>query len=240
MKEYFGKSSKSYKQTKGKRFLLLPAFIKLIPKTRKGKLLDLGCGNGDLYPMVSKKGYDYFGLDISKDMIARAKKDYPRGNYSIYSASNFSKEYSDKFDIVLISMLFPAIGNKKELEKILKESVKVLKKSGRIIIGVTYPLFDYYMQFGLFRRKGIKTKFWGYFRSGSPFSIYKKIDGKDIIFRDYHWTLTDYVELINKTGLVISGINECKPIDIVKTQDKPFYEKRILFPTYLAIDCRLN
>jgi hypothetical protein len=65
MKEYFGENATKYKQTKGKNFLL-----------------------------ANKKGYRYFGIDISKEMIERARRDFPEGEYQVGRAEDLAKKYS--------------------------------------------------------------------------------------------------------------------------------------------------
>lgn len=114
MKEYFGSSANLYHQTSGKQNILIPAILRHIPQTKKfqKKLLDVACGNADFNPLVRKKGYVYVGLDISSDMIGRAKKDFPEGEYVVAPATDFTKKIKDEFYVILISMLFPAFSEK--------------------------------------------------------------------------------------------------------------------------------
>jgi ubiquinone/menaquinone biosynthesis C-methylase UbiE len=237
MKEYYGKGAKIYHQTKGKRFLLIPAILRNLKPVTKGKLLDVACGNGDFSILVNKKGYEYHGLDVSPDMIKRAREDFPHGKFQVASATKFASKYKEKFDVILISMLFPAMDKLSGITKVLTESVKVLKKDGHIIIGVTHPSFDHYMQSFLFNRADVKTKFTGYYSSGTKYRTPQKFNGGELVFEDYHWTLSDYVNAIHKAGLSITNIDECKP-SIEAKKDKPFYQKRLTFPTYLTITVR--
>lgn len=99
MKEYFGKTSQVYQQTDGKRLILIPAFYRNIPNALKSdqKLLDVACGHGDFYELAKEKGYTYYGLDISKDMIDEAKRNFPDGRYLVSSAISFSRKYNERF-----------------------------------------------------------------------------------------------------------------------------------------------
>lgn len=234
MKEYFGEGAKIYHQTKGKKYLLIPSLLRYIPYTKKGKLLDVACGRGDLYIYVKKKGYKYFGFDISSDMIKQAKDSNPAAQFLVASATDFSKKYKDKFDIVLVSMLLPAMGRFVSVVKNLRECVKVLKSNGSIIIGVTHPAFDHYMQSFLFKRTDVKTKFTGYYASGANFKVPQKFEDGELIFEDYHWTFADYVRALNMAGLKVAAIDECKP-DAAAKIDKKYYHRHLVYPTYLVI-----
>ena len=44
----------------------------LLAPVVKGKVLDLGCGTGDLFPFFARKGMPYVGVDLSPSMIERA------------------------------------------------------------------------------------------------------------------------------------------------------------------------
>lgn len=238
MKEYFGKRAKGYKQTKGKEYILFPALGKYIHQSKPSqkKLLDVGCGNGDLYELAKEKGHSYYGLDISKEMIQRAKDEYPKGTFLVSSATDFASKYGQAFDVIVISMLFPSLRSKEDIAQTLKESKKVLAKNGTILIGLPYPCFDGYMQGGLFGRKGVTADFReGYFKSKAEFTLIHQVDGGTFTFEDCHWTLADYVDCIKKAGLSIEYIDECKPESSLRRIDKEFYEERIRFPTYMVI-----
>jgi SAM-dependent methyltransferase len=45
--------------------------------TGSGVILDLGCGAGDLSEAITGAGYDYFGIDLSPDMVALARRRRP-------------------------------------------------------------------------------------------------------------------------------------------------------------------
>lgn len=237
MKEYFGKTATKYKQTKGKQYILFPTLSKYIPpaKSNDVNLLDIGCGNGDFYQIVKEKGYHYFGFDISNDMIGIARQNYPQGEFRVLEATDFAGTYSQKFNIIISSCLFPSLRSKKEITKSLTQSRKVLKNKGLILIGLPYPCFDGYMQFGLFGRKGVKAQFKGYFQSQAEFEIKHQLFGKKFVFADCHWTLSDYIDCIKNAQLSIEYIDECKPEPSLQKTDKEFYEERIRFPTYMVI-----
>jgi SAM-dependent methyltransferase len=52
---------------------------------KDGLVIDLGCGSGILSVPVSDAGYDVLGIDISKAMIAIARRRVPRGRFRVES-----------------------------------------------------------------------------------------------------------------------------------------------------------
>jgi SAM-dependent methyltransferase len=55
--------------------------VKLFPKQRMTKLLDVGCGYGALLDALPEAPIDYTGIDISPDLLKIAKEYYPANNF---------------------------------------------------------------------------------------------------------------------------------------------------------------
>lgn len=45
-----------------------------LKKIRNGKVLDLGCGNGELLKKIEALGFEVYGLELSKNMVENAKQ----------------------------------------------------------------------------------------------------------------------------------------------------------------------
>lgn len=240
MKEYYGESAKLYKPRKINLYILMPAIDRAIPKSNKlqQKLLDIGCGNGDYFSIADKKGYKYYGFDASPDMIRIARDNYPKGKFLIASSMNFSHYYKNKFDIVLINMLLPTLKNKDKIINTLKEAKTVLTKNGKIIIGIGHPCFNHYMQKYIFKRNDVKTDFHGYFKSEIMFKVPQKFDNKQFIFKDYHRSITDYFDCIHASGLAVTKIDECEPVNAKNKKDNIYLKKFKQFPIYLIFICK--
>ena len=82
--------------------------------TSESKILDIGCGTGHHTAMLSDKGLDVLGIDISPSMIETAKKMYPKLNFETADALDTNKFDPESFTHV-ISMYFTIyyIENKK-------------------------------------------------------------------------------------------------------------------------------
>ena len=153
----------------------------------------------------------------------------------------YARKYKNhkKFDIVTVSMLLPLLSSKSDIVSILKTSRKHLKKTGTLLIAVTHPCFDHYMRFGILGWKNVSTEFSGYFTSGVEYKTEHPMPSGSFVFDDFHWTLSDYFELIQSSGFVIERLNECPPDEKYRSDEK-FWKRRNDYPTYLIFYCRLT
>jgi len=101
--------------------------------TRKGKILEIGCGNCRNLLKFAKEGYDCYGIDFSEEMIMAAKQ--KRGNLdhvTFMQANALDLQFDqESFDTVFMANLIHII---EDPEKVIKESSRVLKSGGQIII----------------------------------------------------------------------------------------------------------
>lgn len=102
----FGKSVRTMgwrdKDQQALRFSILSQIGDLEQK----KILDVGCGFGDLYTYLSERGIkvDYTGYDISPKIIETAKQDNPRVKFEIKDI--LTDSITEKFDYVFSSGIF--------------------------------------------------------------------------------------------------------------------------------------
>lgn len=236
---YFGSQVKNYSHSTGKSFLLLPAVKRQIPKTSKGKLLDVGCGPGDMYHVAREKGYQYYGIDLSTEMLQTAQQKYPGGIFKLADATKFAHLFKEKFGIVLSIMVLPCFRSKAKLYKSLVEMKKLLTPEGKIILGLGHSCFDPYMQKYIFKNKNVETNFKGYFSSGDEFSVKKNLNKGVMVFNDHHWPISDYISAINKAGLRLSFFDECRILTDKNIKwNSDFTKQRLLIPTYMVLTCK--
>ena len=103
-------------------------FINTLKLSSKSKILDLGCGFGRFFPILSKISKDVHGFDISQDMLDDAVKNYKYNSLTKGDSKNlkFSDNY---FDFVFCVGLFDVI----DQENTLKEINRVLKNGGKVL-----------------------------------------------------------------------------------------------------------
>lgn len=116
-----------------------PMFKSLLPKLNGKKILDLGCGFGDLCSyMVSNGATKVVGLDISKRMIelANQKNSNKVIQYIVKPMEKLS-DIKEQFDIVTSSLAFHYVEN---FDKLISDIAKLLKPNGRLIFSEEHPL----------------------------------------------------------------------------------------------------
>ena len=62
------------------------------------RILDLGCGTGQLTAEIARSGAEVVGLDSSPEMIGQARQNYPDLKFVLADASNF--HFDQRFDAV--------------------------------------------------------------------------------------------------------------------------------------------
>jgi tRNA (uracil-5-)-methyltransferase TRM9 len=97
------------------------------------KVLDLGCGNGRWYKIFKEKKVDYFGLDNSEKLIEIAKKNFPDAKFFVGDALSLPFQ-DDFFDKVYSIALLHHIPSEDFRIKVLKETKRVLKPGGILIL----------------------------------------------------------------------------------------------------------
>lgn len=107
-----------------------------LPVADGDSVLDVACGNGRLLRMLSQKArINAYGVDVSEEMIASAKKMHQAGVYRVASADRIG--FPDHtFNFVTVCCAFHHFTNP---DVFLKESYRVLKSKGKLVIGELSP-----------------------------------------------------------------------------------------------------
>ncbi len=96
----------------------------------------MGCGHGCDVEYFTKQKSKVVGLDISKELLALAKKRVPEAN--LVEGSFESLDFPDKtFDLIYSRY---ALQHSKSLEETFSEAARVLKSKGDFLFLVTHPL----------------------------------------------------------------------------------------------------
>jgi len=104
----------------------------IIPHISGKKILDIGCGPGHFVDILSKQGFNAFGIDPVSEFIQYAQKN-KKGNYQIGDATKTSFK-SKEFDTVILKSVLEHLEDDK---KALKEALRIGKKVIFIVPQVT-------------------------------------------------------------------------------------------------------
>ena len=118
----------------------------LLNKIPKGKVLDSGCGTGQLLCYLLENEYDCAGFDFSTKMIEKARNNIEKISEKKITLINTSMDdlsafEDNSFDIVCCLGIFPYILPENE-EKSYSEIARVIKKGGYLLTAEENELFD--------------------------------------------------------------------------------------------------
>lgn len=102
--------------------------------SNKAKVLDIGCGPGNYSKYLSEfKGFrNIHGIDLSEQMIARAQKNVPSGEFKIGDIRKMNYPPMS-FHGILASFCIPYLSYH-ETDKLISDTFKILKPSGLMYI----------------------------------------------------------------------------------------------------------
>lgn len=133
--EYFDTTAGDYDNSHDGRFVrcMYGEIVSRAEKVRAETILDLGCGNGNVIGLLSKKiKASFYGLDLSGNMIKEAEKRLGnQATFCVGDAENLPYE-ENKFDLVICNASFHHYPGP---EKALDEIGRVLKPGGTLILG---------------------------------------------------------------------------------------------------------
>ena len=107
---------------------------KYIPKNKKCKTIDMGCGPGFLAILLADMGYESFAFDCTENMLAKAEENARDLGVKIHTIQGDAQNpdiEDESFDLLVSRNV---IWNLENPEKAYKEWIRILKPGGRIII----------------------------------------------------------------------------------------------------------
>lgn len=115
----------------------LPAVISEYVKGRRA--LDFGCGAGRSTRFLERLGFVTVGVDISEDMLDKARERDPKGNYLLIKEGDFSSFKNGTFDLVLSAFTFDNVPTVEKKVKNFKEIKRILTNKGLMVNLVSSP-----------------------------------------------------------------------------------------------------
>jgi SAM-dependent methyltransferase len=107
-----------------------------------GLVLDVGCGTGQLGAAIASEGYDVFGVDLSAQMIARARE---RGLAGTCAGVTTALAFEDNsFDLALTVATLHHLETPERVAATISEMGRVVKRGGFVVLWDHNPANPYW------------------------------------------------------------------------------------------------
>lgn len=160
------------------------ALRETLDKLEFSRCLEIGCGTGKNTEWLIKKADHITAVDLSEEMIAKAKAKIDSDKVSFLLA-DITKDWdftNDKFDLISFSLVLEHIEN---LNHIFSKASKVILPGGHIYIGELHPYKQYL---------GTKARF-------------ETEEGLQIL-DCYNHHISDFIHSAGKYGFDLKELNE--------------------------------
>lgn len=166
------------------RDLEAKALRDILSTIRFNTVLEIGCGTGKNTEWILQKATGITAVDLSEEMLAKAKEKIQSGKVEFVQANiNSDWNFTNKtFDLVSFSLVLEHIEN---LDHIFKEVAKKLNSGGFVYVGELHPFKQY---------TGSKARF-------------ETEHGLQIV-QCYNHHISDFIQPAKKYGLNIINLDE--------------------------------
>jgi SAM-dependent methyltransferase len=170
--------------------------------------LDYGCGAGRSTRFLKRLGLNAVGADVSREMLDEARSKDQSGEYRHIQSGVLPFE-DGAFDLVFSSFVFLEVSRIEEIENILKEMKRVLRKGGTIMFVTTsmeVPEGSWVSMSYAFPENDRPL------HSGDTVKLL--LHGIDVVLYDYYWTDDDFRRAAERAGLTLVRLH--KPLGSVE------------------------
>ncbi len=166
----------------------------------RGKMaLDFGCGTGRSTRFLQGLGFDVVGVDIAKQMLIRARKLDPQGDYRLVPDGDLDVLPTSAYDLALSVFTFDNIATKEKKIALFRSLRRRIRKGGRIVSLVSAPEI-YVNEWASFSTKDFPENRTA--KSGDAVKIVMlDVEDKRPV-NDIFWTDEDYLEVYKSAQLL--------------------------------------
>ena len=173
----------------------LPAIFRT--HVRGPNAVDFGCGAGRSTRFLQQHGFTAAGVDISPEMIAKAREIDPAGDYRLIPDGDFRHLPPGAFDLALAAFTFDNIAGEKKV-LLLRGLRALLNRGGKLVMIVSAPEI-YTHEWASFSTRDFPEN--RQTRSGDVVKIVV-LDHQDRRpVEDILWTAESYQEVFDHAGL---------------------------------------
>ncbi len=115
-----------------------PAIRSLLPDVRGMRVLDMGCGAGEMCRLLIEKGAESVtGMDISERMLEKARSHDQAGITYIHIPAEYASFELEEFDLVVSSFLLHYI---EDIAPVISKIHKWLRPGGLYVFSMEHPV----------------------------------------------------------------------------------------------------
>lgn len=118
--------------------VILPNLLRLVGAKKGMKILDLACGQGFFSEAFVREGAEVVGVDISSNLINKAKERVRGVKFFVAPAHELSFIPDHSIDAVIITL---AIQNIENISAVFREAKRALSPSGKMFLVLNHPTF---------------------------------------------------------------------------------------------------
>ncbi|MDO8626068.1 MAG: class I SAM-dependent methyltransferase [Candidatus Magasanikbacteria bacterium] len=198
----YNKIAKHFANTRQK---LWPELEQFKPLIKNGQyILDWGCGNGRLLALFDGKKINYFGVDISSELLKIARKNVQSSRresvIKFFNSSKKEKKFApERFDLIFAVASFFHLPSAPARQKQLQKFFTELKPGGKLIMTLWNLESDW--------AKKKRKQDWQKIGPGDYLIPWKDQSGTAQVWRYYHhFSKLEIIELLKKTGFKIEEL----------------------------------
>lgn len=202
--------------------------------SKKCKILDIGCGSGELVIDLLKLGFDAQGIDFSESMIKKAKRQATKNKVEknkFTCDSFFDYLFDGKFDLICANGFIEYI-SEDQFKQFLKKTHRLLSKNGILVINSRNRLFNIF-SFNNYTKDEIKNGNLNSlieecisFNSGKPLNS---------ILKNKRSKIKTNLKKHTKTGIDVDTRFQYTPFQIFEKLDKNHFKPFDIFPVHIHI-----
>ncbi len=222
--------------------VIMPGVYKLLELPEKSKVLDLACGQGVFCRFLSKKGFSVHGVDVSGELIERARSRSDRLiQYTLADVSGDDFLNEQSFDAVVCLL---ALQNIEKLESVFLNVSRRLNPGGKFVAVVTHPCFRIPRQthWGWDEDKRMQYRRIDHYGTEMEIPIIAPpFSNPDRFTVTYHRPLESYVHALAKANLWVDGLEEWSSNKVSEPGKRSRAENRARkeIPLFMAFRARL-
>ncbi len=188
--------------------VIAPNLLRMLDIKKGEAILDLACGQGYFSRLVKDAGANVTGVDLSLELIARAEEKSSDISYIVAPAEN-TKLKKESFDKVFTVLAFENIKN---IDEVMFEIKRVLKKEGTFTLVLLHPAFriPQHSDWGFDVKRDLQYRRSDKYLSEIKIDIdLKPFKGKGTIkTTTFHRSIQWYMKAFKKQGFTITSIEE--------------------------------